>query len=152
MNMSPLKISPAYWADCLEDERQLGPLMGWARIKMPTQPLPNAWLFGSNYAEFTSIVGPQITHNDGVPLPRWRRDAHALGGLIERVPANVLWDKDRVTVWIGWKDGQPAQSADLTATFFQLFADHPTNGHALRKALVQLAIAYLGARRAPNPV
>lgn len=126
---------PEYWAQCLEDERQLAPMMGWARLNMPDIVNAGAWIFGSNYAEFTSIFGPQVTSDGMKPVPRWRRDATAAGSLLEKIAPNVQFFDDAVKVWMpNWEASEK-------------FRDHPTDGHAFRAALVKLAIQYLTHQR-----
>jgi hypothetical protein len=141
-NMDPTKIPATYWAECLEDERRLAPLMGWGRLQMPDQAPANAWIWGSNRSEFKSIIGPDQVSDGIKPVPRWRRDPSAMGQLIECMPANVRWDAGMglVHVWIDPPDG-PALTQAAS------FKDHPSDGHALRQALVLLAITYLTERQ-----
>ena len=133
---------PNYWRQCVEDEYRLAPLMGWKVKDMPKEATPNAWLFGTNHAEFKSAVGMELIRSDVQPLPQWRRSTTQLGALLEVVPANVRWDDGlgMVHVWID-KPGVPALAQA------EAFDQHPSESFALRKALVDLAISYLQHRR-----
>lgn len=133
--MNLQKIPPEYWAECLADEKELAPLMGWARLDMPTNPTPEVWILGSNHAEFASEVGPKVTSSGMFPMPRWRRDHRAIGGLIDKIKPNVQFFDDDVLVWMPGREVR------------ERFRDHPTDGHAFRAALVKLAIQYLTHRR-----
>jgi hypothetical protein len=145
-NLDPLRIPASYWDQCIADELALAPLMGYSDLRAPTVRDQGAWIFGHSAYTFRSAVGPATEPTHAGPLPRWRRDAHATGGLLERVPADVTWCWDSVRLSI--QDPKLA-AADMADAFsaVEFFRDHPSNGHALRKALVNLALDYLGECR-----
>jgi hypothetical protein len=140
-NLDPLRIPAAYWEQCVQDEIALAPLMGYSDLQVPGAHDRAAWIFGSKGYEFASEVGPKTVPIHVGPLPRWRRDAHALGDLFAKVPADLTWHSNFVHLFLNPPDGLGPFS--LTANY----QDHPSNTHALRKALVDLAIAYLGEKK-----
>lgn len=120
-----------YLVDMIEDDMRLAVLLRYGDLVRP-QNIDNYWIFGVDKGQ----RGTEARLARG-PLPRWRRDANAIGGLIERLPMSITRDEEaqRATVRIEAEGNLVYGSAS--------YADHPSIGHAIRKAMVQCAIDFL---------
>jgi len=117
--------------EILDTEIKLSRLLGYTKIDMPGVKDANAFFFGI----------PTGGEHGGDPrlarglIPRWRRDASAMGDLLERLPINVRRYEEGVDVWV---DG-PVGTVHQTAKWDQF----DTAGMAIRKAMVGACIDYL---------
>lgn len=121
-----------YLRDMIGDDMQLAKLLRYSSLHMNSAVVDNYWIFGVDTGRPATEAGPV-----NGPLPRWRRDAHAMGDLLERLPMSVSRDDEagRVTVRIEAEGSLVYNTANYSA--------HPSIGHAMRKAMVQCAIDFL---------
>lgn len=125
-----------YITGMIADDMALATLLRYGELGMNSGVVDNYWIFGTAHGE----RGLEARTGRG-PLPRWRRDASAMGDLLERLPMSITRDDEagRATVRIEAEGNLVYVSAN--------YGDHPSTGHAIRKAMAQAAIDFLSIAR-----
>lgn len=121
-----------YIAEMMADDMALAPLLKFGDLSYNSQTVDNYWIFGVDKGE----RGLEARTARG-PIPRWRRDPSAMGDLLERLPLSILRDDE---------DGQVTariESEGMLVYANVRYAEHPSVGHAIRKAMVKCAIDFL---------
>lgn len=120
-----------YLTGMIDDDMRLAELLRYVKLRRP-QTQDNYWIFGINTTAPSTEAGPASG-----PLPRWRRDAHAMGDLLERLPMSIdrADEAGHVNVRI-----EAEGSSGYGGAYYR---DHPSIGHAIRKAMVMAAIEFL---------
>lgn len=121
-----------YIQGMVNDDMTLAKLLRFGDLTMNSGIVDNYWIFGTD----KGARGTQARLERG-PIPRWRRDKSAMGDLIERLPLSISRDDEggQVTVRI--------EAEGLLVYGRASYAEHPSVGHAIRKAMVDAAIDFL---------
>jgi hypothetical protein len=125
-----------YIQGMINDDMALAKLLRFGDLAMNSGVVDNYWIFGTD----KGARGTQARLERG-PIPRWRRDKSAMGDLMERLPLSILRDDEdgQVTVRI--------EAEGMLVYNIARYAEHPTVGHAIRKAMVQAAIDFLNCAK-----
>jgi hypothetical protein len=120
-----------YLREILDDEYELGRLLGWGNIEKPAHLVPNFWLWGSHHGESGAMA--RLARNF---LPRWRRYWSGAGELVARCELNILQSTNTVSV-----------SARRGTPVFARYANFPSRDEAIFYAMCKASILCLQAEK-----
>lgn len=121
-----------YVQDMINDDMQLAKLLRFGDLGMNSAVVDNYWIFGTERGERGTAA--RLARG---PIPRWRRDASAMGDLMERLPISISRDDE------GGQATARIEAEGMLVYGRAPYCEHPTTGHAIRKAMVAAAIDFL---------
>jgi hypothetical protein len=121
-----------YIGEMMADDMALAKLLRFGDLAYNSKAVDNYWIFGTEHGE----RGLEARKARG-PIPRWRRDPSAMGDLLERLPMSISRDDE------GGQATARIEAEGMLTYATARYAEHPSVGHAIRKAMVQAAIDFL---------